>query len=249
VQVAVKKLLIVLMFGSASARAGITVTSYSTLAETNGYALSLQGPYFAQQTLENVSPALAQISADWTGPNADGTPDTWHWVGASQANSITTFGANSYTVTAAGSVSCELNTTAEFVDPGPSVFSPGGAANHEGFFTLDTPATYSITAQLNLRGRVRLSSASGFVFNQINGTSIPQFVNLSGTIPSGEYLLVFAAGVGPPNFPNGVNHFSAEGSYRDVMFTVQVPEPAAVSSVILIFAASTRTRNRCGCAD
>jgi len=57
VQVAVKKLLIILLFASASARAGITVTSYSTTALTNGFAPSLQGPYLEQQTLDNVTPA------------------------------------------------------------------------------------------------------------------------------------------------------------------------------------------------
>jgi hypothetical protein len=249
VQVAVKKLLIVLLFAAASARAGITVTSYQTIAGANGFAPSLQGPYLAQETLENISPALAQVSGDWTGPNADGTPDTWHFIGTSQASSTTTFDADSYTVTAAGSFAYQIDTAATFVDPRPTVFTPGAGANYEGHFTVDLPAAYSITATLNRLGRVRLSSASGFVFNQINGTSIPQFVNLSGTIPAGEYLLLFGAGLGAPNFPNGVNHFEVNGGFENVTFAVQVPEPAAVSSVILIFAASTRTRNRCGCAD
>jgi hypothetical protein len=227
------------------ALAGITVTSYTTTALTNGFAPSFQGPYFAQETLENVTPALADVSGDWIGSNSDGTPATWHFVGASQSSSTTTFDANSYTVAADGSFEYELDTTAQFVDPRPTVLTPGGAANYEGFFNTDVPVAYSIVGLLNQHARVRLNTLSGSViFNQSNPTSVPMPVNLAGTIPAGQYRVFFTTGVGVPNFPNGVNHFEARGSYEGVIFAVQVPEPTALSLVISIIGASMRRARR-----
>jgi hypothetical protein len=216
--------------------AGIRVTSYSTTALTNGFAPSLQGPYFAQQTLDNVTPALAQVSGDWTGPNADGTPDTWHFVGTSQASSTTTFDANSYTVTAAGSFQYRLDTTGDFIDPSSSsIFGPGGAANYDALFDTDLLTTYSVSAQLNQRGRLRLTSFSGLVvFDQSNPTVNPILVNLLGTMPPGRYNFQATTGVGAPNFPNGINHFEAGGSYENVVFTVRVPEPCPLGAGVAI---------------
>src|SRR5215213_9603964 len=94
---------IVLVTSAMPAQAGITVTSYSASALTNGFAPSFQGPYYEQQTLTSVSPVIAEVSGDWLGPNEDGTPNTWHWVGSSRSSSATTFDASSYTVTAGGS--------------------------------------------------------------------------------------------------------------------------------------------------
>jgi hypothetical protein len=228
----------------APAFAGITVTSYQTTAETNGFAPSLQGPYLARQSLENITPALAQVSGDWTGPNEDGTPDTWHYVGTSQASSTTTFDASSYQVTAAGSFAYTLDTTAEFVDPQPSVFAPGGVGNYNGFFTVGQSAVFSITATLNRLGRVRLNPIGGgpVVFDQTNVTDVPISIHFSGTITPGQYRVLLTAGLAAPNFPNGVNHFTAEGSYQDVVFTVQVPEPNALGVVISIIGARVRRR-------
>jgi hypothetical protein len=227
------------------ASAGITVTSYQTVAETNGYAPSLQGPYFAQQTLENLSPALAEVSGDWTGPNADGTPDTWHFVGTSQASSTTAFDANSYTVTAAGSFVYELNTSADFVDPRPSVFSPGGAANYRGFFAIDTAARYVLSIRLNQYSGVSLGSfESGFIFNQFNSSANPVMVQFTGTIAAAHYQILATTGTGPANLPNGINHESASGSFEDLTFVVQVPEPTAFTVGVTIVLGLMRMRTR-----
>jgi hypothetical protein len=222
-------------------RAGITVTSYTTLASTNGFAPSLQGPYFAQQTLETVTPALAHVSGDWTGPNADATPDTWHFVGTSQASSTTTFDANSYSATAAGSFQYQIDTTTDFIDPRPSVFTPGGAANYVGFFETDVSMLYSISAKLNLLGRVRLGSIEGGeVFNFRNTNLTPLFVNLTGTLPPGHYNFLASSSLSASNLPNGINHYARNGSFEDVLFTVQVPEPITVGPVIALIGFALR---------
>src|SRR5690242_9098083 len=88
--------------GGGVARAGITVTSFTTTAETNAYAPFSKAQYYDEQPLANVSPAVADVSADWTGTNVGGTTPTWHWVGASHTESSTSFDANVLTVTGAG---------------------------------------------------------------------------------------------------------------------------------------------------
>jgi hypothetical protein len=205
----------------------------------------LQGPYLAQQTLENVSTALAEASGDWTGPNADGTPNTWHWVGTSQASSTTAFDANSYTVTAAGSFAYELNTTAEFVDPGSSTITPSGAASYRGFFELHIAAQYRITAQLNPRGRVRLSSFEGLeVFDRSIHTDTVIFLDLAGTIPDGHYQILASTSLAASNLPNGVHRYVRSGSFENMTFTVQIPEPAALGALLVIVLVRFRSRPR-----
>src|SRR5262249_36889259 len=96
----------VLVLVSASpALGGPTLALSRTQAQTNAYAPSSQGPYFAEQVLENASPAHAQIFADWMGSNAGGATNTWHWVGTADATSQTDFDANSLTITGAQSFS------------------------------------------------------------------------------------------------------------------------------------------------
>jgi hypothetical protein len=234
------------------ALAGITVTSYSTTALTNGFAPSLQGPYLAQQTLENLTPALADVAGDWTGPNEDGTPNTWHWVGSSQASSTTTFDVNSYTVTAAGSFEYELDTTADFVDPASiSVYSPGAGANYNGLFNTDVPVAYSIIGLLNEQARVRLNTLSGeVIFEQSNPTSVPAPVNLVGTIPAGQYRVLFTTGLGLGNLSNGIHHKEASGSFEDVIFTVQVPEPRTFGAgIAMVLGLLLRRSPKCNGAN
>src|SRR5438876_3559599 len=117
----------------ASARASITVTSYQTIALTNAYAPLDQSAYFDRKVLTNVSPAVADVSDDWTGTNIGGSTATWHWVGSAHTSSITTFSANSLTITGAGSFSYDLTTTAAFVEPTSvtTLYGPGSAANYE----------------------------------------------------------------------------------------------------------------------
>ena len=184
------------------ARAGITVTSYSTVALTNGFAPVSGSDYFARQELLNVSPATAEVSGDWMGPNADGTPDTWHFVGSSSVSSTTTFDTSSFRATASGSFAYESTTTADFVGPrSASIFTPGGAANYVATFHTDVAYSYSVTAQLNQLSVVRLGTPSGFIFNEFNLGTVPTFVNLSGTLLPGQYMLVISTGLGASNFP------------------------------------------------
>src|SRR5687768_12357808 len=229
------------------ALAGITVTEYRTVALTNAFAPLSQTQYFAEERLVNVSPALAEVSTDWMGPNAGGSTNTWHFVGTSQATSTTAFDAGSYTVTAAGSFTYKLNTTAEFEDPRSSgIYSPGGAANYRGFFEIDNPANYTILAQLNERGRVRLSSFEGLVvFDRFNLGPTPMLVNLTGTVPAGHYDLLMSTSLVAPNLPNGVNHFTASGNFEDVRFTVQVPEANSLVLAISTIGSTLRRRRRC----
>jgi hypothetical protein len=239
--------IVVLLTGALSpALAGITVTSYQTVALTNAFAPLSQSQYFAQETLVNVSPALAQVSGDWTGTNAGGSTNTWHWVGSSQASSTTAFDANSYTVTAAGSFAYELDTTAEFIDPRSSnIYTPGGAADYQGFFTLDTAAEYTITVELTARSRVLLGSVeAGFIFNASNHGTTPQLFQRSGTIPAGHYEIRANSSLAAPLFPNGVNHFEASGGFADLIFNVQVPEPAEITVLALLGACGVSRRLR-----
>lgn len=234
------------------ARAGITVTSYRTVAQVNGYAPVSQAQYYAEQRLENVSPALAEVSGDWMGPNAGGTTNTWHYVGSARSASTTTFNADSLTVTGDASFAYTVDTTPDFIDPGgPTVFRPGAAANYNGFFDTDVSTSYAITARLFQWGRVRLNSLDGSaVFDQTNATTTPLDVSFSGTIPAGAYLVRITASLGAGNLPSGVNHFEAGGGFENATFTVQVPEPNhIVLALWMIGTTLARRRKRCARAD
>ena len=208
---------------------GLVVTSYRTVAQTNGFAPVSQAQYFAEQRLENVSPALAEVSGDWTGPNADGTPDTWHFVGSSRATSTTTITPDNYTVEAAASFAYVINTTSAFVDPrSTSIFGPGGAASYNGFFEADVPLSYTIAAQLNQRGRVRLSQigvGGGEIFDENNVDVTPRLLHFSGTIQPGQYRFLATTGLGAMNLSNGINAYARSGSFESLVFSVRVPEP------------------------
>lgn len=234
-----------MVIGAEHASGGLVVTSYRTLASTNGYAPTNQTQYFSEQRLENISSALAEVSGDWTGPNSNGTPNTWHFVGSSRASSTTTITPDSYTVEAAASFEYLIETTSAFVDPRSiSIFGPGGTAQYRGFFETDIPLLYSITAQLNQRGRVRLSSFAGAeIFDVSNSAIAPQLLNLSGLVPPGQYQFLAAAGVGAANLPNGINHYERSGSFENLVFTVSVPEPRTlgIGAIFMI-----RRRGRSG---
>jgi len=227
-----------------SALAGITVTSYSTVALTNAWAPVGGTQYFERQELLNVSPAVAQTSGDWVGTNTGGSTDTWHYVGASQATSTTSFDASSLTVTAAGSFAYEITTTAGFVDPrSASIFTPGAAANYRGFFEIDTTAEYSAAVQLNRNSGISLGSfEAGFIFNQFNFGTTPVLFQMSGTIGPGRYQVLGSTGAGAPNFPNGVNNFAAIGGFENLLFSVEVPEPTTLGLWIAMTLATMHGR-------
>jgi hypothetical protein len=244
--------LAMLVAGASSALAGITVTSYSTLAGANAWAPVGGTQYIDQETAENVSPATVSAAGDWTGTNTAGTTPTWHFVGSAQAASTPVFDANLLTVTGAGSFAYQIDTTADFIDPrSSSIFSPGAGVNYNGFFTTDAPVTYAMTGQLNENGRVQLNSIGGgvgVVFNQSNPTPNPAVLNLTGTLPLGQYRVLIAAGLGASNLPNGVNNYARSGSFEDRVFTVQVPEPGISAIGMTTILIATTRRNRCACA-
>jgi hypothetical protein len=234
------------------ALAGITVTSYSTVALTNAWAPVGGTQYFERQELLNVSPAFAQTSGDWMGTNAGGSTNTWHYVGSAEIISTTTFDSNKFTVATAGSFGYEITTTADFVDPRSStVFTPGAAASYNGFFTADVPVAYSMNGQLNQRSRVQLNSVGGgvgIVFDQSNPTPNPISLDLTGTLPPGQYRILINASLGASNLPNGVNNYARSGSFQDVVFTVQVPEPCMSVIYMAITAIATARRKQCASA-
>lgn len=225
---------IVLWVIASPALGGLVVTSYRTVALTNGYAPLSQTQYFAEQRLENITPALAEVFGDWMGPNAGGSTPTWHFVGTSRAASTTTITPDRYRVEAAASFAFQIDTTADFIDPrSGSILSPAGAANYRGFFQTDVPLNYAITANLNHLGRVRLNRIGGpEIFDEINVDASSQFLSLAGTISPGQYQFLATAGTGATNLPNGVNIYTQAGSFENLMFTVQVPEPSAVGAAM-----------------
>jgi hypothetical protein len=224
----------------------LVVTSYQTVVSTNGFAPTSQTQYIALQTLANITPAHAEVSGDWTGPNADGTPDTWHFVGTSRATSTTTITPDSYTAEAAAAFAYEINTTPDFVDPrSASVFTPGGAANYNGFFTTDVPLVYVITARLNQRGRVRLNQIGGpEIFDENNLTVIPRLLNLTGVLPPGQYQFLATTSLSAANLPNGVNHYARSGSFENLVFEVRVPEPSLFGLILAVVLGTLPARRR-----
>jgi hypothetical protein len=154
----------------------------------------------------------------------------------SQATSTTAFDANSLTVTAAGSFAYDLTTTGDFVDPSSdSIYSPGGAADYECYFTLNAPSTYVVNVELDGHSKVFLGSfEAGFIFNQFNVGPAPLLVHLTGTIPVGHYEIGVESGLGVPNFSNGIHQYSANGGFSNFNFSVQVPEPTTLGFVIAV---------------
>lgn len=208
-------------------RAGITVTSYQTVAGTNAFAPLSQAEYFQQQILTNVSPAVADVAGDWTGTNVGGTETTWHWIGAAHASTTTAFDCSSLTITADASFSWDISTTADFYDPGRvlSLYEPGSGANEQCHFSLDGPATYNLSVQLNRLSSVSLRSSAGQIVSRLNTGTGPVIVTSDGTLPAGDYQITIGTGLAGLGFIQGANHEVESGSFSDFMFSVQVPEP------------------------
>lgn len=238
---------IFLSIGAAQASGGLVVTSYNTLASANGYAPVSREEYFAEQQLDNVSPAIAEVSGDWTGPNANGTPNTWHFVGNARATSTTTITPDSYTAEASASFAYTVDTTAAFSDPSStSIFGPGATAQYNGYFETDVPLIYTLTCQLNQRGRAYLLSFQGTLhFNFSNPNTTPQMVNLTGTIPAGRYRFFAGSGLGAANLPSGVNQYVRSGSVEALTFSVRVPEPVVGGVALAILGWNAATSRRC----
>jgi len=227
---------ITLVLGSCAVpvRAGITVTSYRTTAGTNAFAPVGGSQYIDQQILTNVSPAHASGSGDWVGPNAGGSANTWHWIGAAQLSMSTTFDSSMLSITGAGNFAHELTTTSEFVDPrSASVFSPGSGADYQCAVSVDTSAAYTITVLLGQWGKVSLSSSqTGFIFNETNFAASPRLVQFSGTIPPGNFAVRANAGLAIENLSPGLHHVEYSGGFDNLDFVLQVPEPGVTGFLL-----------------
>jgi hypothetical protein len=230
---------------AAPARAGINVASYQTVALTNAYAPLSQAQYFDRQARVNISPAVADVSDDWTGTNIGGSTPTWHWVGSAHTSTATTISADSLTITGAGSFSYDLTTTADFIDPTSAalLYTPGSAADFSSSFEISAPGTFSVQMQLSQFSLVHLDSQeNGIVFDRLNATTVPVPFGLSGTVPPGHYHLQANASHAGPNLFPGQNHIAYSGSFDNFSFSVQVPEPASFAIVIAL--ALSRGRRR-----
>src|SRR4051812_7111369 len=90
--------LVLLISIVAPAGAGVTVSSYRTVAGTNAYAPLSQAMYFDKKTLNNTSPAVVDVADDWTGTNDGGSTNTWQWVGSAHVSTTTSFSSNNLTI-------------------------------------------------------------------------------------------------------------------------------------------------------
>src|SRR5438093_1290327 len=81
----------------------ITVSSYDTQAQANAYAPLDRSAYFATDDKPNISPASANVAADWAGTNIGGSTNTWEMITSAHINGTTVATANSLLITGAGS--------------------------------------------------------------------------------------------------------------------------------------------------
>jgi hypothetical protein len=178
----------------------------------------------------DVSPAHAQVSGDWWGPTVGGTLNTWHWGGNAQVTSSTAFDATCLHATADGTFAHSLTTTAQFVDPRPSTYTPSSAANYKCYFEIDQSAHYSVGVDLARSSVVRLFRfGTGYLINEFNTSlSPPRRFEATGMLAPGSYLIEANSSIAAANLPNGINFYSRSGSYSNYSFFVQVPEPRAV---------------------
>jgi hypothetical protein len=73
---------------------------------------------------------------------------------------------------------------------------------------------------------------------------MPLLVSQTGTLPPGHYNFLASASLGAANLPNGINHYARNGSFDNVLFTVQVPEPLNLGATTMIVVVAMRRRMR-----
>jgi hypothetical protein len=229
---------------AAPALAGITVSSFNTGAQTNAYAPLDRSAYFATDEKPNLSPAAVDVSADWAGTNIGGATSTWHWISSCHSNSVTSIQSNRITVTAEGSFNYDLATTSDFVDPTQhaALYSPLASSGYACYFSIDTAAAYSLSSQLSGNSAVQLFSVvdGSFFVNQVHGAGPPLSVTSAGVLPAGQYGFSLTANLAAPNLPNGANHIEGNGSFTNLNFFVQVPEPMSQAVILLVIGLSCR---------
>lgn len=229
-----------------SASAGIVISDYSTSASTNAFAPLDRSMYFNEQLVQNTSPAGAAASGDWNGTNIGGSTNTWHWIGSSHIDTVTTLDNESLTITAAGSFNWDISTTSDFYSPNrvETLFGPGSAAGYSCSFILDAPAIYTVKTQLNRYSYIKLSSVSDgqVVVTTLNISTIPVQVDTAGMLPAGEYLMTAGTNRFGLGFIEGANHEVRTGSFTNFLFTVQAPEPSFLAFGVMGAIACRRRR-------
>jgi hypothetical protein len=233
--------------GVTPVRAGTTVSSFDTQAQANAYAPLDKSAYFLDDSKHNVSPAVGDVVGDWTGTNVGGTETTWHMTASAHASSTTTITSNSLSITGAGSFSYEIATTAGFSEPlqHAVLYTPGANTGTGAVFTIDQPATYSLSATISGVSGIALQSFPGtIIFAQDHFGPLAKQVSTSGTIAPGKYQVGITANAGGPSgLPNGINDILEAGAFSSFTFFVQVPEPSAgVMGLCLIHVLKSRSR-------
>jgi hypothetical protein len=232
---------------ASAARAGISLSSYDTVAQANAYAPLSRDRYYLVDRHPDASPAVADVSADWTGTNVGGSTATWHMTVSAHAQSATVLSTSGLTIMAAGSFGYDLSTTADFIDP-TSITThlvPGGGGGYQGFFSIDYPATYALSAQLGHYAGVNLSSLqTGVIYQRTNLGTLPVAVDQIGTIAPGQYQIGASVGFHIPNLPNGINHLTDNGTLSNFFFSARVPEPALAHFMTSATASVILTRRR-----
>jgi hypothetical protein len=210
-------------------RAGISVSSYDTSAQTNAYAPLDKSSYFTSLEKPNTTPATVDVEEDWSGTNAGGIAETWRWIGAAHANSMTNISANALTISGAGSFSYDLSTNSDFTDPTQvsTLFSPLASSGYLCHFSTNVPTAYSLSVQLQGHSGVQLFSLKDgtFVVNETHFGGLPTMVAASGVLPAGDFVVSPAANLAAPILPSGMNHVTGSGSYNDLLFSLNIPEP------------------------
>jgi hypothetical protein len=236
----------VVLGGLTPVRAGITVSTSDTGAQTNAYAPLDKSAYYAIDQKSFTSPATADVAQDWVGTNVGGSTNTWHMVASAHINTTTSIAANSYTVTASGSFSYSISTTADFIDPTTvtTIFIPADSAGYQGIFTIDVPGTYVLSATLGHHTGVSLSSfTTGTVYNKLYSGAQTFTVSQFGTIPAGMYQVTASEGSATSFLP-GENEFADAGSFSDFSFSLQVPEPSLPLMAVLALVSCAHWRLR-----
>jgi hypothetical protein len=208
----------------------LSVTSFDTEAQANAYAPLSKAMYYDVQDMPNISPASASVSDNWSGTNIGGSTNTWNMVTSANISTTTTVGPNSLAVTGGGGFNYNITTTAAFVDPTSvtTLYVPGADGSYGCFFTVDAPASYTISGQLIGSSTIYFASTLGnVIFQQQHFGTLTKTINVSGIILPGQYQISAGADQsGPSGLSPGINNVLQSGSLNNFSFTLQVPEPS-----------------------
>jgi hypothetical protein len=231
----------------------VTVSSYDTQAQANSYAPLDKSAYYTDHSQHNASPASGDVNEDWSGTNVGGSENTWRMTASVHASSTTIFDSNSLTITGAGSFAYNITTTAGFSEPlqHATLFTPGASAGFGAVFTIDRPATYTLSVVLSgISGISFASFTDGYLLNQTHLGSIAKLVTMNGTLQPGQYQIGVGGNAhGPSGLPDGVNAVTKSGAFDSFTFNAQVPEPTCALMLCLLWlgvrrADSSHTRKR-----